>query len=135
MLIISLGMGFLFAAIYMRIVWLLIPALFIVLNGLAFQFCAITGLWHWWSVLWTIEPLSVGLALLVCGLVTRISGVTLAGLIVGGVGGSLLLMMLLILGAWFPLGLFGPGLLIVAGFGILGWAMMRHWLLPRSALE
>jgi hypothetical protein len=54
---------------------------------------------------------------------------------VGGVGGSLLLMMLLILGAWFPLGLFGPGLLIVAGFGILGWAMMRHLLLPRSALE
>ncbi|NIV37763.1 MAG: hypothetical protein GWN58_52620, partial [Anaerolineae bacterium] len=46
--LISLAMGFLFAAIYMRLIWLIIPATIIGLNGMVFQFCAITGLWHWW---------------------------------------------------------------------------------------
>jgi hypothetical protein len=135
MLIISLGMGFLFAAIYMRVIWLVIPAVIIGLNGLVFQFCAITGLWHWWSVLWTVEPLAVGLALLIPGLLKHISGLTIAGLILCGIAGLMLMVMLTILGAWLPFGLLGPGLLILAGLGVLAVGMVRHLFVPRSALE
>lgn len=135
MLIISLGMGFLFAAIYMRVIWLVIPAVIIGLNGLVFQFCAITGLWHWWSVLWTVEPLAVGLALLIPGLLKHISGLTIAGFILCSIAGLMLMVMLTILGAWLPFGLLGPGLLILAGLGVLAVGMVRHLFVPRSALE
>jgi hypothetical protein len=133
--IISLAMGFVFAAIYMRIVWLAIPAVIIGLNGLVFQFCAITGLWHWWSVLWVVEPLSVGLALLVPGVVKNIPGLTTTGLTLCGLAGAMLVMMILILDAWFPLALVGPGLLILAGLAVVGWGLLRPMLLSRSAVE
>lgn len=135
MLILSLAMGFLFAAIYMRLVWLVIPAVIIGLNGLTFQFCAITGLWRWWSVLWTVEPLAVGLALLIPGVIEDVAGLRLTGLILCGLAGSMALMMLTILGTWWPIALLGPGLLILAGLGVLGWGLVRHLLLPRPALE
>jgi hypothetical protein len=35
------------------------------------QFCALTGLWNAWAVLWTVEPLSVGLSLLAVSAKTR----------------------------------------------------------------
>ena len=135
MLLISMAMGFLFAAVYMRLIWLLIPATIIGLNGLVFQFCAITGLWHWWSVLWVIEPLSVGLALLLIGLRKDITGLRTAGLILCGLAAALFLLMLIVLGAWLPLGLMGPGLLILAGLLAVGWGVLRSALVPASALE
>jgi hypothetical protein len=135
MLILSLAMGFVFAGIYMRLVWLLIPAIIIGLNGLMFQFCAITGLWHWWSVLWTIEPLAVGLALLVPGLLKGVPGLTTAGSILCGVAGAGFMLMLTVLGAWLPIALVGPALLVVAGLAVLGWAFLRPALRPNSALE
>ena len=60
MLIISLAMGFVFAAIYMRNIWLLIPAGIIVGNGLLFTFYAITDWWRLWAILWPLEPLWIG---------------------------------------------------------------------------
>jgi hypothetical protein len=135
MLIISLAMGFVFAAIYMRVIWLLIPAIIIGLNGLVFQFCAITGLWHWWSVLWTIEPLSVGLALLVVNIKFQSPGLRTAGLVLCGIAASMTMMMLTILGAWLPIALIGPGLLILAGLVVIVWGLVRPALLPKSALE
>jgi hypothetical protein len=135
MLIISLAMGFVFAAIYMRIIWLLIPAIIIGLNGLLFQFCAITGLWHWWAVLWTIEPLSVGLALLVVNIKVQSPGLRTAGLVLCGFAASMTMMMLTILGAWLPIALLGPGMLILAGVGVIVWGLLRTALLPKSALE
>jgi hypothetical protein len=133
--ILSLAMGFLFAAIYMRVIWLIIPAIIIGLNGMTFQFCAITGLWRWWSVLWVVEPLSVGLALLATGVAKRISGLKLAGLILLGVSAVCLLLMLTILGAWWPVALLMAALLILAGLAMLGWGLVRPLLLSSSPVE
>jgi hypothetical protein len=77
--VLGLAVGFLFAALYMRVIWLLIPAVIIGLNGLLFQFCAITGWWSVWAVLWTIEPLSVGLALLAVNFRQPSTGLLTAG--------------------------------------------------------
>ena len=133
--LISLAMGFLFAAVYMRLIWLLIPATIIGLNGMVFQFCAVTGLWHWWSVLWVIEPLSVGLSLLAIGVRKDIAGLRTAGLILCGLAAALFMLMLIVLGAWLPLGLMGPGLLILVGLLAVGWGVLRSMLVPTSALE
>ena len=133
--VLSLAMGFLAAAIYMRVIWLVIPAIIIGLNGFVFQFCAITGLWEWWSVLWTMEPLAVGLALLVPGILENVSGLRLAGLILCGVAAAGFVLMITVLGGWWPVRLLGPGLLILIGLGVIGWGLVRPALLPRSALE
>jgi hypothetical protein len=135
MLLISLAMGFLFAAIYMRLIWLIIPATIIGMNGMVFQFCAITGLWHWWSVLWVIELVSVGLPLLFIGLRRDIRGLRIAGSIICGIAGAMFMLMLLVLGAWWPIALVGPGLLILGGLVMLVWGMLHPKFLPRSALE
>jgi hypothetical protein len=128
--LISLATGFVLAGLYMRMVWFLIPATIIGLNGLTFQFCAITGLWSWWSVLWAIEPLSVGLALLLPGVLTHNRGLVTAGLILCGIGGLGLSLMVTFVGQWWPLRLVGPMLLILAGLAVVGWA----WLRPRIPL-
>ena len=135
MLIISLAMGFVFAAIYMRVIWLLIPAMIIGLNGLVFQFCAITGLWHWWAVMWTVEPLSVGLALLAVNIKVRSPGLRTAGLILCGIAAFMTMLMLTVLGAWLPIALIGPGLLILAGAVAIFWGLLKPVLVPKSALE
>jgi hypothetical protein len=133
--ILSLAMGFLFAAIYMRLIWLIIPAIIIGLNGMAFQFCAITGLWHWWSVLWVVEPLSVGLALLVTGVGQRISTLTMVGLGLCGVSAVCFLMMLTVLGAWWPVALLTAALVILAGLAVLGWGLVRPLLVSSATME
>jgi hypothetical protein len=135
MLIISLAMGFVFAAIYMRLTWLLVPAIIIGTNGLVFQFCAITGLWHWWAVLWTIEPLSVGLALLAVNLKVGSQGLRAAGLILCSIAASMAMMMFVILDVWLPIALIGPGLLILTGAGVIAWGLLRPVVMPKSALE
>jgi hypothetical protein len=132
--LLALASGFLFAAIYMQLIWLLIPAIIIGLNALLFQFCALTGLWHWWSVLWVIEPLSVGLALLAVNVKVRSTGLSIAGLVLCGVAGLGFMLMIAVLGAWWPVGLLGPTLLLLSGFGLLVWGMARHFLVSRSAL-
>ena len=45
-------------------VWLLIPIGIIVGNGLLFSFYAITGWWRLWAILWPLEPLLIGGAIL-----------------------------------------------------------------------
>lgn len=133
--VLAVALGFLAAAFYMRIVWFLIPAVIMGLNGLVFQFCAVTGLWDWWSVLWTIEPLSVGLPLLFIGLRRGSSGLTTAGLVLCGLAGAGFILMITVLGGWWPIRLLGGGVLILAGLAVLVWGMARHRLRPRSALE
>ncbi len=133
--LLALASGFLFAAIYMQVIWLVIPAILVGLNALAFQFCAITGLWHWWSVLWVIEPLSVGLALLAVNVKVRSTALSIAGLILCGLAGLGFLLMLTVLGLWWPVGLLGPAILLLSGSVLLAWGMARYLLLPRTALE
>ncbi|MGD8624984.1 MAG: hypothetical protein PVJ34_10635 [Anaerolineae bacterium] len=133
--LISLATGFVLAAIYMGNVWLAFPAVIIGLNGMVFQFCAITGLWGWWSVLWVVEPLSIGLAFLLAGVATHKSALTVVGLSFCAAAGAGLLLMLTVLGAWGPVRWLGPALIIVAGVLLLAWGLIKPIVQPRSALE
>ena len=67
--VLSVALGFLLAAIYAREVWLMVPAIFIGVNGGLFLFNMGYGQWYLWKVLWIVEPLSLGLALLLAGVV------------------------------------------------------------------
>ena len=137
----SLALGFLFAAIYMRNVWLLIPAIIIGANGALMQFCAITGLWRVWAVLWVVEPLSVGLALLAVNVKRRspgllVAGLTLCGLaVVGAVESVAVISLSAILPAWWLWRWVGPATLIVVGLGLLVWSIVRRSPAPRVAVE
>jgi hypothetical protein len=77
--VLAVAVGFLFASIYMRNIWLLIPAIIVGANGLLMQFCALTGWWSVWAVLWTIEPLAVGVALFAAYTRKRRSGLLVVG--------------------------------------------------------
>jgi len=67
--VLAVGLAFIFMTIWMRLIWLLIPAFLVVFTGLVLQFCAATGQWSAWAVLWVVEPLALGLAFLIIGLV------------------------------------------------------------------
>ena len=86
--VLGVAVGFALAAIFMRVAGLAIPAIIIGVNGLMLAFCNLTGLWKSWAILWPIEPLAVGLGLLVVGFVHRSSGAKLAGLILTGIAGA-----------------------------------------------
>jgi hypothetical protein len=79
-LALALALGLL--ALYLRSVWLVVPALILGLLGVALQFSALTGWWSVWAVLWTVVPLGAGLGLLIAGLWHRSSGLRVAGLLV-----------------------------------------------------
>ena len=86
--VLGLAVGFTLAAIFMRVAGLAIPALIIGVNGLVLAFCNLTGLWEAWAVLWPLEPLAVGLGLLIVGVANRSSGAKVAGLILTGIAGA-----------------------------------------------
>ena len=118
--VLALALGFAFAALYTRSYWLLIPTILIGLNGLVLQFCAVTGLWSAWSVLWTVEPLAIGMILLLVGVLTNTKPVLVIGLAVCGFAAAAALGMLVLLsvGWWafryiVPLSLIGVGVLVL----------------------
>jgi hypothetical protein len=86
--VLSLAVGFALAAIFMRVAGLAIPAMIVGINGLILAFCNLTGLWEAWAVLWPLEPLAIGLGLLVVGVANRSSGAKVAGLILTGIAGA-----------------------------------------------
>ena len=128
--VLAVAVGFLFAAIFTRTVWLIIPAVFVGLNGPVFLFCAVTGLWSWWSVLWTIEPMSIGLGLAIVGVVKRWIGVFLAGVIICGLAGASFFGMPVLLfwadfvPVWWLFRLWGPALIILIGFLLLASSLL-----------
>ncbi len=77
--VIAAGLAFLFMAVWMRVIWLLIPAFLISFNGLVLGFCALSHLWGAWAVLWVIEPLALGLAFLVIGLTQHYRNLAILG--------------------------------------------------------
>jgi hypothetical protein len=85
--VLGVALGFVLAAIFMRVPALAIPASIIGVNGLILAFCAVTGLWTAWALLWPLEPFSVGLGLLILGLFNRSEGVKLAAMILFGIAG------------------------------------------------
>ena len=86
--VLGLAVGFALAAIFMRAAGLAIPAMINGVNGLILAFCNLTGLWSAWAILWPLEPLSIGLGLLILGVIKRSSGTKLAGLILTAIAGA-----------------------------------------------
>ncbi len=117
LIIIALAVGFAAAAIQARVVWLFIPAIILGANGLVFQFCSLTGWWGLWSVLWTIEPLSVGLALIFLSMLTKRQGLMTAGLVVTAVAGIGFSIMTMVLSGWAAI--LGAITLIITGSALL----------------
>jgi hypothetical protein len=130
--VLAVALGFLFAAIYMRNVWLLIPAIIIGANGVLMQFCAITGLWSVWAVLWAIEPLSVGLALLAVYVKRRSAGLLVAGLtlcalaVLGAVESVAIVSLSALFPVWWLWKWVGPVSVILVGVGLLVWSLVRR---------
>ena len=133
--VLSLALGFLFAAIWMRSIWLLIPTIIVGANGVVFQFCALTGLWGAWAVLWTIEPLAVGLALWLVGAAKRLDGLFLAGTILCGLGGMGWVGMTLIVPSGRLISLAGLVVLIGVGFVLVVRAAASRRLSPMSTTK
>jgi hypothetical protein len=86
--VLGVALGFTLAAIFMRVPALAIPAMIIGVNGLMLAFCNLTGLWQAWAILWPIEPLSVGLGLLVLALFNKSRGTLTAAVVLLLVAGG-----------------------------------------------
>jgi hypothetical protein len=124
--VLAVALGFLFAAIAMRVIWLLIPAIIVGANGLVFQFCAISGFWESWAVLWAVEPLSVGLAFLIVNLKTRSQGLFVAGAILCTLAAFGMMGMSALFPGWMLIGAMGPALLLLVGFLLLINSLLRR---------
>jgi hypothetical protein len=124
--IISVSLAFVLMAIFMKITWLMIPASIIGFTGLVLQFCAATGLWSAWAVLWTAVPFSVGLPLLVIGTIKKSEGVRLAGVILTGLAiVAFAVMSTLLTGLGRVTGLVGPVIILALGAYLLFSALMK----------
>ena len=133
--VLAVAMGFLLASIYMRSIWLLLPAILVGANGVVFQFCALTGLWESWAVLWTIEPLSLGLAFLIINLRQRSRGLFVAGVILCAVAGIGLIGMTAIFPRWILINALGPAILLIVGILMLVSSLVRRPATPEPASE
>lgn len=132
LIVIGLAVGFLVSAVFMRNIWLMFPAIIVGVNGLILQFCAATGLWHLWAILWPLEPLSVGLALLVASAGVRPKMIW-AGLIVCLISVGLFSLMSLVLSGWVSM--VGAVLLILAGAGLIAHGRAPMMLKEKSPKE
>jgi len=124
--VLSVALGFLLAAIYAREVWLMVPAIFIGVNGGLFLFNMWYGQWYLWKVLWIAQPLSLGLALLLVGVVKH-SGVTLGfGIALSGMSifFSALMTPIFYDTAWLT-GSLGALTLMAMGGALLLWNVRR----------
>jgi hypothetical protein len=124
--VLALAVGFLFAAIYMRVIWLLLPAFVVGANGLLLQFCALTDLWELWAVLWTIEPLAIGLAFLIINFTQRSAGLFIAGMILCVIAGVGAIGMSALFPGWLLIGIFGPAVLLFAGLVTFLHSLVRR---------
>lgn len=132
--VLSVALGFLLAAIYAREAWLLVPAIVIGVNGGLFFFNMWYGQWYLWKVLWILQPLSLGLALLLVGVI-KPSGVTLGcGLAFSGLSIFFAALMTPIFRDTAPLaGSLGAVTLIAMGGALLLWNVRRKPKTPTLA--
>jgi hypothetical protein len=133
--VLAVAAGFLAAALHTGVIELIIPAIIIGTNGVLFQFCAITGLWGWWSVLWTAEPMAVGVALLIAGTVRHSPALTRTGIVWCAVAAACFVLMITIL---IGAGLFRlvlPAVLILAGLAVVGWGLLRRHRPAKAAMR
>jgi len=125
--VLSVAAAFILMAVFLKVPWLMIPASILGLTGLVLQFCAATGWWSSWAVLWTVEPFAVGLPLLLIGLSRKIEGVKLAGIILCGLAGLCFAAMstVLVTSLWITR-LIGPALVLALGALLVVSALNRH---------
>ena len=125
--VIGVALGFVMAAIFLRVIWLYIPASIVGLTGLVLLFCSLTGLWASWAVLWTVVPFSVGLPLLIIGMREKIDGVRVAGVILVGFAGVAFAAMSSILAAlgWTTT-LVGPVIVLLLGVYLVAASLVRR---------
>jgi hypothetical protein len=123
LVVIALALGFVAAAIWIRNVWLLIPAMIIGVNGLAFLFCAVTGLWKVWAAIWPIELLTVGLSLLLVNYWVRSNGLARAGTILTIISGFGFALMSLVLSGWVSI--VAALILVGSGTALIGRNSLR----------
>ncbi len=124
--VLSVALGFVLAAIYARSVWLMVPAIFLSVNGGLFLFNMLYGQWYLWKVLWILQPLSLGLAFLLVGVIKH-SGVTL------GFGLAFSVMSIFFSALMAPIfhdtarltGSMGALTLMVTGLALLLWNVRR----------
>ncbi len=88
LLILALALGFALASIFMRVPGLAIPASILGINGIVFAFCAYTGLWKAWAILWPAEFLSVGIGLLIFSIAEPQPGARQASSILFSIAGA-----------------------------------------------
>jgi hypothetical protein len=124
--VIGVAVGFVMAAIFLRVVWLMIPASIVGLIGLVLQFCALTGQWASWAVLWTVVPFSVGLPLLLIGIFQKIDGLKLAGLIITGFAGLAFAAMsaIIVTSSWLTK-IVGPAIILALGLFMIFSALFK----------
>jgi hypothetical protein len=125
--VIGLALGFVMMSIFLKNPWLMIPASIVGFTGLALLFCALTGEWRAWAVLWTVEPLAVGLPLLLIGLIKKLDGVKTAGIILCGIAGLAFagLSALLVTSVWITR-IIGPAIVLILGLLLVGAAIWNR---------
>jgi hypothetical protein len=133
--IVAVALGFLLAAIYMRSIWLLFPAIVVGANGALLQFCALTGLWESWAVLWLAEPLAVGLAFLIVNLRRRSRGLFIAGMIMCVIAAMGLIGMTAVFPRWVLINALGPAVLLLVGLLMLVNSLVRRPAAPEPVTE
>lgn len=119
--VIALALGFSLAAIFMRLPALAIPAFILGINGLLLAFCSLTGLWQAWALLWPVEPLSVGLGLLVLSYFKRSHGTRVAAVVLFMVAGGGFFITSLISVFNASILKFGAPLMLILTGGLLAW--------------
>ena len=126
LLVLAVALGFGLAAVFMRVPGLAIPALIVGINGLVLAFTNTTGLWAAWAILWPVEPLAIGLGLLVVGIAHRSAGANLAATILIGISGAAFFMTSFI-GAFSEtiLRFAVPGMLVLTGLLLVGMNFFR----------
>jgi hypothetical protein len=125
--VLSVAAAFVLMAVFLKVPWLMIPASIVGFTGLVLQFCAATGWWSSWAVLWTVEPFAVGLPLLLIGIARKIEGVKLAGIILCGLAGLAFAAMssFLVTSLWITR-LIGPALVLGLGIVLIVSALGKH---------
>jgi hypothetical protein len=125
--VLGVALGFTLAAIFMRLPALAIPAFIIGANGLLLLFCNLTGLWQAWALLWPIEPLSIGLGLLVLAFFNKSHGTRVAAVVLMLIaGGGFFLMSFISVFNYSILRFGAPLMLIITGIILAALSFFRR---------
>lgn len=125
--ILALALGFALAGAFMRLPGLALPASILAVNGAALLFCAISGAWNAWAVMWPLEFLAVGLGLMIMWTATRRQGIFIAALtLVALAGGGFFISALFVKVSLSSVRFLVPGLLLTTGAFLVGLSLLKR---------